>query len=132
MEALLPVNSRSLQDTKAEQSFREQTARLELAQARLRFTAETWTREIEAVQAASKQVEETERQAQNLVEKTGRLSMDLESIRRALQSLGRSLSAGLETLGPVEKRFRADLGAIDGLLSEAAKRTQKLKTELPK
>lgn len=111
-------------------AFRDLLARVNLAQARLRFLAEVLQREFNSVQAAIGALEKAEEQTHDLADDTARLAADQESLRRSLETEQQSLATGTETLDLVKKRFAADHKAINQLLDTAAERTATLDKSL--
>jgi chromosome segregation ATPase len=111
-------------------AFRDLLARVNLAQARLRFVAEVLQAEFNSVQAAISSLEKVEEQARTLADDTARLAADQESLRRSLETEQQALAKGAETLDLVKKRFAADLKVINQLLDTAAERTATLAKSL--
>lgn len=111
-------------------AFRDLLARVNLAQARLRFVAEVLQGEFNSVQAAISALEKVEEQARELADDTARLAADQESLRRSLDTEQATLAKGAETLDLVKKRFAADNKAINQSLDTAAERTATLAKSL--
>jgi hypothetical protein len=105
-------------------------ARVNLAQARLRFLAQVLQGESASVQAAIGELEKADEQAHSLADDTARLAADQESLRRSLETEQQALARGAETLDLVKKRFAADLKTINQLLDTAAERTATLAKNL--
>lgn len=111
-------------------AFRDLLARVNLAQARLRFVAEVLQAEFNAVEKGINALEEAESVSQSLVDDTARLAADQESLRRSIQTEQQSLATGAETLDLVKNRFAADLKEINQLLDDSEKRTATLAKNL--
>ena len=111
-------------------AFRDLLARVNLAQARLRFVAEVLQTEFNSVQAAITALEKVEEQVHNLADGTARLAADQEGLRRSLETEQQALARGAETLDLVKKRFAADLKVVNQLLDTAAERTATLAKSL--
>ncbi|HWH72204.1 MAG TPA: hypothetical protein VNT26_22765, partial [Candidatus Sulfotelmatobacter sp.] len=111
-------------------AFRDLLAKVNLAQARLRFVATVLQGEFAAVQAAITALEKVEEQARGLADDTARLAADQESLRRSLETEQQALARGAETLDLVKKRFAADLKVINQLLDTATERTATLARSL--
>jgi len=111
-------------------AFRDLLARVNLAQARLRFVADVLQAEFTSVQAAINALEKVEEQVRTLADDTARLAADQEALRRSLQTEQQALARGGETLDLVKKRFAADLKVVNQLLDTAAERTATLAKSL--
>jgi septation ring formation regulator EzrA len=111
-------------------AFRDLLARVNLAQARLRFLAEILQAEFNSVQAAINALEKVEEQVRTLADDTARLAADQEALRRSLETEQQTLARGAETLDLVKKRFAADLKVVNQLLDTAAERTATLAKSL--
>jgi chromosome segregation ATPase len=111
-------------------AFRDLLARVNLAEARLRFLSDVLQGEFDSVEAAIGQLEKVEDATQSLANDTARLAADQEALRRSLDTERQTLATGAEKLDLVKRRFASDLEVINHLLDTAAQKTDTLAKSL--
>lgn len=110
--------------------FRELIDRVNLQTGRLQFLLEAWNAESANVKIAIDAVESSDEKAKALADETAGLAANLETLRRSTESTKTGLTAGLATMGLVQKRYSADLQEINHLLDDAMNRTTQLQKSL--
>ena len=124
--AAKPAEEASEPDAK----FRELLDQVTLQTGRLQFLLEALNAESANVKTAIDAVENSGEKAKALADETAGLAANLETLRRSTESTKDGLTAGLATMGLVQKRYSADLQEINHLLDDAINRTTQLQKSL--
>ena len=118
------------EESEPDAKFRELLDRVTLQTGRLQFLLEAWNAESANVKTAIDAVESSGEKAKALADETAGLAANLETLRRSTESTKNDLTAGLATMGLVQKRYSADLQEINHLLDDAINRTTQLQKSL--